>query len=93
MNIGFESVNKALKKEISEISNEKSKLKVSLLERSSVNNLSGTANRLNMVHINAKNSFTITDSAYKYNNKLNSKTINDRIQEYQKQRKKFLYGF
>ena len=59
INIGFESVNKALKTEINNIYNEKNKLKVSYLQRSSINNLSGTASRFQMVHINDKNSFTI----------------------------------
>lgn len=93
VNIGFESLNRALNKEISTINNEKSKLKVSYLQHSSINNLSGTANRLEMVHINDKNSFIISDSAYEYSNKLNNKTISDRFNEYQKQRKTFLYGF
>ena len=93
INIGFESVNRALNKEINTINNERSKLKVSYLQKSSINQLSGTANRLNMVHINDKNSFIISDSSYEYNNKLNNKTLKDRFDEYQKNRKNYLYGF
>lgn len=93
INIGFESVNKALKTEINNIYNEKNKLKVSYLQRSSINSLSGTASRFQMVHINDKNSFTINENNYKFSNKLNEKTLNEKLQAYQLERKKLIYGF
>ena len=57
VNTFFESVNRSLEQEINIVSNEKMNLRMSFLHHSSINNLSSTASKLNMVHIDEKNSF------------------------------------
>lgn len=93
INIFFESVNRALEQDINVVSNEKMNLRMSFLHHSSVNNLNSTANKLNMVHIDEKNSFLIGS---KPSRKLQTKDKNltgSFMTNYSKSKEEFLYGF
>ena len=93
VNIFFESVNRSLEQEINIVSKEKMNLRMSFLHHSSINNLNSTASKLNMVHIDEKNSFYLAakpTKSLKVNDKSFLKSFSD---NYSNSKKEFLYGF
>jgi hypothetical protein len=93
VNIFFESVNRSLEQEINIVSNEKMNLRMSFLHHSSINNLSSTASKLNMVHIDEKNSFHLGTKSAK-NSITNDKSLFKSFTDnYSNSKKEFLYGF
>ncbi len=92
-NIFFESVNRALEQDINIISNEKMNLRMSFLHHSSVNNLSSTAEKLNMVHIDEKNSFEINPRQARRIENKEKAFFKNFSEKYTESKKDFLYGF
>ncbi|MEB3315480.1 MAG: hypothetical protein VKK32_04645 [Candidatus Melainabacteria bacterium] len=93
VNIFFESVNHSLEQEINIVSNEKMNLRMSFLHHSSINNLSSTASKLNMVHIDEKNSFHL-DTKSATNLRTDDKSLFKSFTDnYSNSKKEFLYGF